>query len=131
MPPQFWRGFDHASMAQMPGPLRAAFVAAAPDPSQVPVRFEKQVALMKSFQDIPEAALRAITAPTLVMVGDRDVMSVEHEARLARLLPHAALSVMPGSGHGTYLGAAEATHPGSALPDLGTATIEAFLGDRL
>ncbi len=131
MPAQFWQGFAHATTADLPPALRAAFVATAPDRAQVGVRFAKQVALMKEFKDIPEAALRTITAPTLVMVGDHDVMSVEHEVRLARLLPHASLCVMPNSGHGTYLGSAEGARPGSPLPDIALALADAFLADRL
>jgi len=131
MPPQFWKGFAHATMSDMPPPLRAALVASAPNPAEVPARFAKMVALMRAFQDIPEASLRAISARTLVMVGDRDVMSVEHDDRLARLLPHAELSVMPGSGHGTYLGAVEGARPGSPLVALAVTTIEAFLAEKL
>jgi pimeloyl-ACP methyl ester carboxylesterase len=131
MPPQFWKGFAHATMADMPPPLRAALEASTPSPAEVPARFAKMVALMQAFRDIPEASLRAIAAKTLVMVGDHDVMSVEHDAQLARLLPHAELIVMPGSGHGTYLGAAEGARPGSPLVDLAVSTIEAFLADRL
>jgi pimeloyl-ACP methyl ester carboxylesterase len=131
MPPQFWQGFPHATMADMPPPLRAAFLAAAPSPGDVPARFAKMVALMQGFRDIPEASLRAITAKTLVMVGDRDVMSVEHVARLARLLPHGELAVMPGSAHGTYLGALEGARPGTPLVDLALSTIQAFLADKL
>jgi pimeloyl-ACP methyl ester carboxylesterase len=130
MPPAFWQAMDRASMADMPPALREAFVAAAPDKSQIPTRFAKQVALMTAFVDIPEASLRAITAKALVMVGDHDVMSVEHDAQLARLL-RAQLAVFPGSIHGSYLGAAEGTKPGSPLVELGLATIEAFLADRL
>jgi pimeloyl-ACP methyl ester carboxylesterase len=132
MLPQFWQGFAHATMDNMPPALREAFVAAAPNPAEVPARFAKQVALMKAFQDIPEASLGRIAAPTLVMVGDHDVMSVEHDARLARLLPHGALAVMPGARHGTYLGAVDAGgRAGSPLPDLAVAMIDAFLADRL
>jgi pimeloyl-ACP methyl ester carboxylesterase len=131
MPPQFWQGFAHATMADMPPPLRAAFVAAAPPSADVPARFAKLVALMESFHDLPEASLRGIAAKTLVMVGDRDVMSVEHSAQLARLLPHAELAVMPGAAHGTYLGAAEGARPGSPLVGLTVSTLEAFLADRL
>jgi pimeloyl-ACP methyl ester carboxylesterase len=131
MPPQFWQGFGHATMADMPPALRAAFVAAAPNAADVPVRFAKQVALMQSFRDLPDAALRGIAAKALVMVGDRDVMSVEHAAQLARLLPHAELAVMPGSAHGTYLGAAEAARPGSPLVGLALTTMEAFLTGEL
>ena len=132
MPPQFWQGFAHARMTDMPPALRDAFVAAAPDPAAVPARFAKQVALMEAFQDIPEAALRAIAAPTLVMIGDNDVMSVEHDARLARLLPHGELAVMPGARHGAYLGAVDAgPRLGSPLPEIAAAMIEAFLADRI
>jgi pimeloyl-ACP methyl ester carboxylesterase len=131
MPPQFWQGFAHATMADMPEPLRKAFIAAAPSPAEVPVRFAKQVALMESFRDLPEASLRSIVARSLVMVGDRDVMSVEHAAQMRRLLPNAELAVMPGSGHGTYLGAAEGGQPGSALLGLGSTIIESFLAHEL
>jgi pimeloyl-ACP methyl ester carboxylesterase len=130
MPPQFWQGFAHASLADMPPPLRAALVASAPDPAAVPARFAKMVALMQSFHDIPEASLRAIAAKALVMVGDRDVMSVEHDAQLARLLPHAELAVMPGAGHGAYLGAAEGGGLGP-LVDVALTEIEAFLAGKL
>ncbi len=131
MPPQFWQGFAHATMNDMPPPLRAAFVAAAPDQAEVPVRFAKQVALMAGFRDIPEASLRAIAARSLVMVGDHDVMSVEHSAQLSRLFRNGELAVFPGSVHGTYLGAVEGAHPGSPLPDLAVTMMEAFLADRL
>lgn len=131
MPPQFWQGFAHATMSDMPPPLRAAFVAAAPDPAAVPARFAKQVALMDSFHDIPAASLRAIGAKTLVIVGDRDVMSVEHDARLARLIPRAQLAVMPDSPHGAYLGAAETARPGNPLIAVTATMIDAFLTDAL
>jgi pimeloyl-ACP methyl ester carboxylesterase len=131
MPPQFWQGFARATMADMPEPLRKAFIAAAPSPAEVPVRFAKQVALMESFRDLPEASLRTIAAKTLVIVGDRDVMSVEHAARMRHLLPNAELAVMPGSGHGTYLGAAEGAQPGSPLLGLGSTIIESFLAHEL
>ncbi|HSS37776.1 MAG TPA: alpha/beta hydrolase [Polyangia bacterium] len=131
MPPQFWQGFAHATMADMPPPLRAAFIAAAPNQAEVPARFAKQVALMDSFRDIPEASLRGIAVKSLVMVGDHDVMSVEHVGQLSRLLRHGELAVMPGSGHGTYLGAVEGARPGSPLMGLGVTMIEAFLAGTL
>jgi pimeloyl-ACP methyl ester carboxylesterase len=131
MPPRFWQGFAHATIDDMPAPLRAAFDAAAPSPGEVPVRFAKQVGLMIGFRDIPRASLRAIAARALVMVGDRDVMSVEHATRLMRLLPNAKLAVMPGSGHGAYLGAVEGAQPGSPLLGLGATMIESFLSGEL
>ena len=84
--------------------------------------------MMTSFVDVPEERLQAMRVRTLVMLADRDVVSVEHAARLARLVPSAELAVLPGSAHGTYLGVAEAAVPGSPLPDLAISMIEAFLG---
>jgi pimeloyl-ACP methyl ester carboxylesterase len=49
---------------------------------------------MQSFPDIPTAAIRGITAPALVIVGDADVMRPEHAVETFRLLPHAQLAVL-------------------------------------
>ncbi len=61
------------------------------------------------------------------MVGDHDVMPVEHAASLAHLLPHADLAVLPHSAHGTYLGAIDATSPGGPPPAIAVELIERFL----
>jgi pimeloyl-ACP methyl ester carboxylesterase len=128
--PALREGFDHASVDDMPAPLRDAYRAVAPDPSALPAFVAKTVAMMKSFPDVPESALRTIRAPTLVMVGDRDVTLPEHSLQLSRLVPHGELAVFPGSGHGTYLGTAESRQPGSALPQLALTMIETFLRER-
>jgi len=128
--PELRQGFEHASAADMPAPLRDAYLAVAPHPEALPAFVAKTVAMMLSFTDLPAAALRAIRAPMLIMAGDADVVTLEHEAQLARLVPHGQLAVFPGSGHGTYLGVAEAAKPGSPLPDLAVAMIEAFLDER-
>jgi len=128
--PALREGFAHASAADMPAPLRDAYLAVSPHPEALPTFVAKTVAMMQTFNDIPEAALRAIRAPTLVMIGDHDVVLPEHAAQLARLVPDAQLAVLPGSGHGTYLGAAEAAEPGSPLPDLALSMIEVFLAQN-
>ncbi|HKA88657.1 MAG TPA: alpha/beta hydrolase [Haliangiales bacterium] len=129
-PPEFWQGFDHASPENMPQPLREGYLAVAPHPEALSAMVAKTVAMMLAFKDWPESTLRSIAVPTLVMVGDADVISVAHAARMARILPHAQLAVFPGSGHGTYLGAVEAAKPGSPLPELAAGMIEAFLDER-
>jgi pimeloyl-ACP methyl ester carboxylesterase len=45
--------------------------------------------------------LHGIQAPVLVIGGERDMISLEHTRRLAALLPHAELRVIPGGGHAT------------------------------
>jgi pimeloyl-ACP methyl ester carboxylesterase len=54
---------------------------------------------MREFKDIPTEQMRSITAPTLVMIGDSDVVRPEHAVETFRLLPHAQLAVLPGTDH--------------------------------
>jgi len=44
--------------------------------------------------------LRVITAPCLVLVGEHDLVSIEHAREMSRLLVHGCLEVLPG-GHFT------------------------------
>jgi pimeloyl-ACP methyl ester carboxylesterase len=51
------------------------------------------------FQDWPEAMVRSIRAPALVVVGDADVVRPEHALELARLLPNARVAILPLTDH--------------------------------
>ena len=53
--------------------------------------------------NIPSAALRSVRCPTLIICGDHDMISLEHTVEIYRSIPHAALWVVPNSGHGTLL----------------------------
>lgn len=50
-----------------------------------------------------EAELKAITAPTLLMVGDEDEPCLDVNLWMKRLLPNAQLAMLPGSGHAINL----------------------------
>ncbi len=126
LPSQVWDGIGRATPADMPAVLRDALYEAAPRRDDVPRMFARQVEVMMTFQDLSENKLRAITHPTLIMLGDADVMTLEHAAALGRLLPHAQIAVFPGSAHGTYIGALEGRVPGSHLPAIAIQMIEAF-----
>ena len=108
----------------MPQALQDAFVAVNPDPQKLRTMHDKDAARMVSFRDVPDAAVRGVLAPTLVITGDRDVARLEHAIELSRLFPDARLLVLP-SGHGDYL--AEAS---TAPADSGYAEITARLVDR-
>jgi pimeloyl-ACP methyl ester carboxylesterase len=43
--------------------------------------------------------LAGITAPTLLVLGDRDFTTVEHGALMLRLIPGSQLAVLPGTPH--------------------------------
>ncbi|MDQ1454337.1 MAG: hypothetical protein QOK38_4203 [Acidobacteriaceae bacterium] len=97
--PWFWDGFPSATLESMPKELREAYLAVAPHPENLQSFFDKCVQRMRTFENIPAEAIRGITAPTLVMVGDADVMRPEHAVETFRLLPHAQLAVLPGTDH--------------------------------
>ncbi len=97
--PAFWNGFARAKLDQMPRELRDAYLEVAPKPENLQRMFDKAVQLMQNFKDIPRETIRKITAPTLVVCGDTDVMRPEHAVEEFRLLPHAQLAVLPGTDH--------------------------------
>lgn len=97
--PAFWNGFPTATIGAMPPVLRDAYLKVAPDPAGLQMMFDKSVNRMRNFKDIPADTIRSITAPTLVVCGDSDVMRPEHAVQEFRLLPHGQLAVLPGTGH--------------------------------
>jgi pimeloyl-ACP methyl ester carboxylesterase len=57
-------------------------------------------ALWYSVPDYSDAQLARIDVPSLVIVGDRDGVSVDESLRLYRLLPRGELAVVPNGDHG-------------------------------
>ena len=104
--PQFWRGFDGAKLEDMPAELREAYLSTAPDPEQLPTFFAKSVQRMREFKGWTPEQVQSIRAPTLLIVGDRDVVRVEHAARMQQLLPDGQLAVLPAADHMAMTGRA-------------------------
>lgn len=89
-----------AQLENMPKELREAYLEVAPHPENLRTFFDKAAQRMRDdFKDIPADAIRGITAPTLVLVGDADVMRPEHAVETFRFLLHAQLAVLPGTDH--------------------------------
>jgi len=97
--PEFWQGMQQAKLEDMPPRLAEAYRRISPHPERLPSFFQKSVDRMLGFHDWPEAAVRSIAAPTLVVIGDADVVRPEHAVEMARLLPHARLAVLPLADH--------------------------------
>ena len=57
-------------------------------------------ALWYSVPDYADAQLARIDVPSLVIVGDRDGVSVDESLRLYRLLPRGELAMVPNAEHG-------------------------------
>src|SRR5882724_9382281 len=97
--PGFWQGFDHAKLDDMPLELQKAYLATAPHPEQLPSFFAKSVQRMREFKGWTPAQLQTIRAPTLLVLGDRDIVRVEHAVQMQHLLTDTRLAVLPAADH--------------------------------
>jgi pimeloyl-ACP methyl ester carboxylesterase/uncharacterized membrane protein YphA (DoxX/SURF4 family) len=127
--PELWEWIEQADFSNMPQPLKDAFLRVNPDERQLRTMHDKDAARMRSFEDVPDDLLRSVQAPTLIVLGDQDIVEPEHALELTRLLPDARLLILPG-GHGDYLGEAVMTQRESAYPELTAGLIEEFLNSQ-
>jgi pimeloyl-ACP methyl ester carboxylesterase len=97
--PGFWNFMANARLENMPQELQEAYLSVAPQPENLRMFHDKAAQRMREFKDIPADAIRGITAPTLVVIGDADVVRAEHAVETVRLLPRARLAVLPGTDH--------------------------------
>lgn len=91
-------------------PMETEYARLAPDPDGFAALVEKVARLDVEMQSWPTAQIQAITAPTLIIMGDSDSVQPEHGVSLFRLrgggvngdlagLPNAQLAVLPGTTH--------------------------------
>jgi pimeloyl-ACP methyl ester carboxylesterase len=128
--PQFWEFMAKATFADMPQPLKDAFLRANPDPQKLRTMHDKDLERMQNFVETSDDEVRGVKAPTLVLQGDHDVPTLEHGQELTRLFPDARLMVLPG-GHGDYLGELLAPKPDARYVELSAGLIDEFLDGRL
>ena len=72
-------------------------------PEHFPIVLEKLKGMMLEEPKILRENLSRIAAPTLIMAGDRDMITLEHTIELFRAIPKAQLCIVPGSSHGLVL----------------------------
>lgn len=91
-------------------PIEEAYLRTAPNPDGFPKLVEKLKQLDMTFFAWPEQDIRAIAAPTLIVLGDSDGIRLEHAVELFGLrgggvmgdlagLPESQLAVLPGTAH--------------------------------
>jgi pimeloyl-ACP methyl ester carboxylesterase len=80
--------------------FRTPYEAVSPDgPEHWPVVFAKFQKMVSTQPNISVEQLGRIGAPTLVLAGDDDIISLEHTAALVRAIPNSELAVVPGTSH--------------------------------
>jgi pimeloyl-ACP methyl ester carboxylesterase len=124
--PQVWEFIKQADIANMPRALKDAFLAVNPDSQKLKTMHDKDAARMGGFRDVPDAAVRGVRAPTLIITGDRDVTRLEHAIELSRLFPDARLLVLP-SGHGDYFAEASSAPADADYAEITARLLERFL----
>jgi pimeloyl-ACP methyl ester carboxylesterase len=91
-------------------PIEADYRAIAPHPDDFPILVLKVQDLTRSATAWPVETIRAIGAPTMIIIGDADIITPEHAVELFRLRgggvpgdfmpkPPAQLAVLPGTTH--------------------------------
>ncbi|MFE0413877.1 alpha/beta fold hydrolase [Streptomyces tendae] len=80
--------------------FRELYEAVSPDGADHwPVVAAKVLDMWRTQPTLTTEELARIQAPTLVMSGDDDLMTLEHTADLYRAVPGARLAVVPGASH--------------------------------
>lgn len=83
-----------------PDPEREAYDRLSPDgPAHADAVLGKLMRLWTTQPDIAPPSLAAISAPVLVMSGDRDTVRPDHSLLIAASIPGAQLCIVPGATH--------------------------------
>jgi pimeloyl-ACP methyl ester carboxylesterase len=125
--PWFWEMMAHAKFEEMPQQLKDAFLQINPDKEALYAMFKRDAARMQSFPEIRDEEIKAIVAPALIIVGDKDIVSPEHAVEMYRQMQNAKLIILPGV-HGEFMGELTVLKPGQKeFPAL--SIIEEFLNE--
>jgi pimeloyl-ACP methyl ester carboxylesterase len=104
-----------------PPTFEQAYAAVSPDgPDHFKVVFEKLMTLWRGETGMTVEEFATFPAPTLILIADDDVVTVEHAVALQRTLPDAQLGVVPGTSHALPM----------EKPDLVNRLILDFLADE-
>lgn len=126
VPAWFWGFMEQARLENMPEPLKVGYKKVAADTSGLQVMHDRDAKRMVNFKDISDEQLKAINAPTLIIIGDKDIITPEHAIELHRLIGNSALAIIPG-GHGEYIGEVTTITPDFKESELIVPMIEKFL----
>jgi pimeloyl-ACP methyl ester carboxylesterase len=110
--PGLMEGLGEMTPAMMYGsPWHEEYTRIAPDPDAFDTLFAKKTAMDQATVDLSDEAVRGITSPTLLVLGDSDLVAPEHAVAMFRLLgggvfgdmppgmPDSQLAVLPGTSH--------------------------------
>lgn len=129
VPEWFWDFMKQAKLENMPEQLKTAYKLVAPDTNGLQIMHDRDAKRMVNFKDIPDEQIKSIEAPTLIIIGDQDIITPEHTIELHRQIANAELAIIPG-GHGEYIGEITTLKPDFKESDLVVPMIEKFLDKK-
>jgi pimeloyl-ACP methyl ester carboxylesterase len=100
-------------------PWHEEYMRIAPHPEHFATLFAKKTQMDQGLRDLPAETIRAIKAPTLLVIGDSDLVRPEHAVEMFRLLgggvfgdtpaglPASQLAILPGTSHVTLVDRAD------------------------
>jgi pimeloyl-ACP methyl ester carboxylesterase len=99
-------------------PWHEEYLRIAPRPEDFATFFAKKTQMDRETKDVPAEAIAAIAAPTLLIIGDSDIVRPEHAVEMFRLLgggvagdlaglPRSQLAILPGTTHVTVVSRTE------------------------
>jgi pimeloyl-ACP methyl ester carboxylesterase len=110
--PGLMEGMGEMKPEMMHGsPWHEEYMRIAPRPEDFNRLFEKKTQMDRQIKDFSEEMIRGIKAPTLLMIGDSDLIRPEHAVEFFRLLgggvfgdmppglPNSQLAILPGTSH--------------------------------
>lgn len=122
----FWDGMQHATLENMPPPLKTYYLQINNDQKGLQTMFNKDKERMLQFKDWSDETLLSIKAPTLLVVADHDVVTTEHTVKMSHLIPNAQLMILPGT-HGSFIGEVCTAEERSKMPEATVVMIREFL----
>jgi pimeloyl-ACP methyl ester carboxylesterase len=94
------RSLTPESFKKSMGNLVRRYGEISPDgPAHFPIVFEKTKRLWLNEPNIAKEELAKISAPTMVIAGDRDAIPTKHTLELFRSIKGAQLCILPGTTH--------------------------------
>lgn len=129
VPGWFWEFMKQAKLANMPEQLKTAYKQVASDTNGLQIMHDRDVKRMVNFEDIPDEKIYSIKSPTLIIIGDKDVITPEHAIELHRQITNSELAIIPG-GHGEYIGEITTIKSDLKESELVVPMIEKFLNKK-
>ena len=122
--PGLMEGLGNMTPEMMHGsPWHEEYMRIAPHPEDFAKLFAKKTEMDRQTQDIPVESMWAIKSPTLLIIGDSDLVRPEHAVEMFRLLgggvfgdtpaglPDSQLAVIPGASHVSVISRTELLIP--------------------